>query len=251
LNDSRERGEVRTANRFIDTSVDVQMEPSTLAVRAGVANLKVLFRNSKVSFPVSLTIQTSTSNHRGVHMSRLVRAASRTDFASVEEWLRAICRDVNKTQPGSEVTCRFEMPFEDQFASVMMRTTERGAVTYQLTATGMTACPCSKKMIGIGHMQRAEITVTLASRISADLGKVLGRLGESFSAMPEEELKRSAEAVKILQAQENPLFAEDLVRETIKRFPNALFVSARCFESIHTHDAVATWSRKPGWIPIF
>ncbi len=55
----------------------------------------------------------------------------------------------------------------------------------------------------------------------------------------------------ILEAQANPKFAEDLVRECVKRFPNALHVSTRCFESIHAHDAFATWSAKPGWIPAF
>jgi GTP cyclohydrolase FolE2 len=62
-------------------------------------------------------------------------------------------------------------------------------------------------------------------------------------------MKRLDEAKKILEAQDNPRFAEDLVRECVRRFPNALFVSGRCFESIHAHDAIATWSAKPGWTP--
>ena len=37
------------------------------------------------------------------------------------------------------------------------------------------------------------------------------------------------------------------MRESAKRFPNSLFIRARCFESIHAHDAVATWSKKAGW----
>ncbi|MDA4128242.1 MAG: GTP cyclohydrolase I FolE2 [Thaumarchaeota archaeon] len=236
-------------SQFINTTADVQMEPSEVPVSAGVANLKVLFQNAKIAFPVTLTIQTSSGKHRGVHMSRLVRASSRRNAAGIEEWLKLICKEVNRTQPGSIATCKFEMPFSDQFSPVTIRTTESGSTTYQLVATGMTACPCSKKMIGIGHMQRAEIVLILRSRKTLDLSRVIGRLGECFSAMPDEEMKRAQEAVKILRAQENAKFAEDLVRDTVKRFPDALYVSARCFESIHAHDAVATWSKKPGWTP--
>ncbi len=160
-----------------------------------------------------------------------------------------MCRLVNKTQPGSEVTCTLEFPYDDQFAKVTLRITERGAAMYQYRVNGMTACPCSKKMIGVGHMQSAEIALILKSTKPLDSRETIERIGECFSALPKEELKRLEEAKRIIAAQENPKFAEDLVRDCVKRFPNGLFVSARCFESIHAHDAVATWSAKPGWVP--
>ena len=235
--------------KYIDTTVDVQQEPSSLAINAGVANLKVMYSNGTLSFPVSLDIQTSTKLHRGVHMSRLVRAASSRKSGSIELWLKSICEEVNKTQPGSEVTCSYELPYSDQFARITIHTTERGVLTYEFVAQGITACPCSKKMIGIGHMQRAELTLIFRSNRALDSSVMIERLEECFSAVPVEEMKRVQEAKKILEAQDNPRFAEDLVRECVKRFPNALFVSGRCFESIHAHDAVATWSAKPGWMP--
>ena len=83
-----------------------------------------------------------------------------------------------------------------------------------------------------------------------DARDVIGRIAECFSATPRAELKRLDEAKKILEAQANPRFAEDLVRECVNRFPGAMFVGGRCFESIHLHDAVATWSSKPGWEPV-
>lgn len=234
---------------FIDTSADVQQEPAHIAVNAGVANLRVLYKDGSISMPVSLAIQTSTGLHRGVHMSRLVKAANGRRSKGMEEWLRWICGEVNKTQPGSEVTCTYEFPYEDQFAKIAMRSTERGAVTYQFAVQGMTACPCSKKMIGVGHMQRAEITLVTKSRGPLDAPATVKKIAECFSASPREEMKRVDEAKKILEAQENPRFAEDLVRECVRRFPNALFVGGRCFESIHAHDAIASWSAKPGWLP--
>ncbi len=235
---------------FIDATADVQSELSRLPVAAGIAKLKVLGSAGNIRMPVELTIQTSTGFHRGVHMSRLVKAASNHRARGMEQWLRWICKEVNKTQPGSSVTANFELPYGDQFASVTMRATQRGAITYMFAVDGMTACPCSKKMVGIGHMQRAEIKVVLRSEKPLDSMGVVGRIAECFSASPREHMKRLEEAKKILEAQANPRFAEDIVRECVSRFPNALFVSGRCFESIHAHDAVATWSSKPGWMPV-
>jgi GTP cyclohydrolase I len=237
------------ALEFIDATADVQSESSHLPVAAGVANLRVMFNAGRLNMPVDLSIQTSTGLHRGVHMSRLVRAANNRNATGMEEWLRWICREVNKTQPGTSVTSTFELPYEDQFARMRIRTTERGALTYMFQVSGMTACPCSRKMIGVGHMQRAEISVVLKSRKALDSLRVIGRINECFSAVPKEEMKRVEEAKKIMEAQANPKFAEDLVRECVARFPDAEYVNARAFESIHLHDAVATWSARPGWMP--
>jgi GTP cyclohydrolase FolE2 len=244
------KGKAAQDSQYIDTSADVQLEPAPVSVMAGIADLKVLYRNGSICFPVTVSIQTATGLHRGVHMSRLVRAASSRRSERIEDWLRWICREVNRTQPGSEVTCSFELPYSDQFAGVRIRATERGALTYQFVVDGMTACPCSKKMIGIGHMQRARITLVLRSSTPLDLAGTVAKVQECFSAAPREEMKRVEEAKKILEAQDNPRFAEDLVRECVRRFPSALFVSGRCFESIHAHDAIATWSSRPGWVPV-
>ncbi len=237
-------------SQYIDVTADVQQEPSSIAVNAGVASLKVVYNSGTIAIPVTLDIETSTRLHRGVHMSRLVRAASTREAKSIEAWLRWICSQVNKTQPGTEVSCEYELPYSDQFASIRLHTTQRGAMTYRFAVLGMTACPCSRKMIGIGHMQRAEITLVLRSGKALDSSATIRRVEECFSAIPKEEMKRVEEAKKIIEAQENPRFAEDLVRECVRRFPNALFVRGRCFESIHSHDAVATWSAKPGWMPV-
>jgi GTP cyclohydrolase FolE2 len=235
---------------YIDATADVQSEPSKLPVDSGISNLRVLSTSGNIRMPVDLSIQTSTGMHRGVHMSRLVKAANGRKSRGMEQWLRWICREVNKTQPGSSITASFELPYDDQFAKLTMRATERGAITYRFIVDGMTACPCSRKMIGIGHMQRAQLILVLKSGKPLDPVKVVGRIAECFSATPTEHMKRLEEAKKILEAQINPKFAEDLVRECTSRFPNASYVSGRCFESIHAHDAVATWSAKPGWMPV-
>jgi GTP cyclohydrolase FolE2 len=236
---------------YIDTLSDTQNEASSMEVEAGVAELKVLFHDGKVAVPVRLTIQTSTGLHRGVHMSRLVHAASAHDSPDIVSWLRKICKEINRTQPGASATCAFELPYADQFIPIAIRTSQGGSVWYRFSARGMTACPCSKKMIGVGHMQRAEIEMITRARKQVDMLKLVDKLEECFSAVPKEKMKRAEEARKILEAQDHARFAEDLVRECSRRFPNSVHIRAKCFESIHAHDAIATWSKKPGWIPEF
>ena len=245
----RSRQQAEDSPGLIDATADVQSEASKVPVDAGISRMKVFSSAGGIRMPVELSIQTSTGLHRGVHMSRLVKAANGRRARGMEQWLRWMCAEVNKTQPGTSVTASFELPYDDQFARVTMRATQRGAVTYMFVVNGMTACPCSKKMIGIGHMQRAEVTLVLRGERPLDAMEITRRVAECFSASPKENMKRLEEAKKILEAQANPRFAEDLVRECIRRFPNALFVSGRCFESIHAHDAIATWSSRPGWIP--
>jgi len=242
---------LRPSPDYIQTSVDTQSEPAAMAIDAGVSDLKVLYHDGKVALPVHLTIQTSTGLHRGVHMSRLVHASSSHDSSDIVSWLRKMCKEVNASQPGSSVTCAFELPYADQFIPVSIKTSQAGSIHYRFTAKGMTACPCSKKMIGVGHMQRAEIAMMVQARKPVDMLKLIDKMEECFSAVPTEKMKRVEEAKKILEAQDHARFAEDLVRECARRFPNSVYIRARCFESIHTHDAIATWSKKTGWIPEF
>lgn len=244
-------GGLHPSSGYIDTFADTQNEPAALAIDAGVSDLKVLYHDGKVALPVHLAIQTSTGLHRGVHMSRLVHAASSHDASDIVSWLRRICRAVNVTQPGASVTCAFELPYADQFIPVSIKTSQSGSVSYKFTAKGMTACPCSKKMIGVGHMQRAEIVMMMQGRKPVDMLKLIEKMEECFSAVPTEKMKRVEEAKKILEAQDHARFAEDLVRECARRFPNSVYIRGRCFESIHAHDAIATWSKKNGWVPEF
>src|SRR4029077_17011238 len=81
-------------SQYVDTLTDTQNEPAALAIDAGVSDLKVLYHDGKVALPVNLSIQTSTGLHRGVHMSRLVQAASSHDTQDIVTWLRRICREV-------------------------------------------------------------------------------------------------------------------------------------------------------------
>lgn len=228
-----------------DDLPDAQMQRADLAIMAGIQNLSVVFNGSRWTLPVKVSVIASTTNHRGVHMSRFVGAVQKYmqgDY--LEESLRQICRDVNKTQPHCQVIAELNYPYRDQFLRTTVRASENGKIAYSFKRVGITACPCSKEIIGIGHMQRSVLALEICTDDMLDFEEVALKMGECFSTTPTEFLRRPHEAEKILEAQANPKFVEDIVRECLKRFPNADRIEARSFESIHAHDAYAVWKKE-------
>lgn len=223
---------------------DVQAEPAEIGVMAGIQDLRLIYEGRYWSLPIRLTILTSTSNHRGVHMSRLVSAAEHNVKGEyLEKSLRNICKEVDKSQPGARLVCELEYPYREQFMGIRLELSERGSIRYFFERTGITACPCSKKIAGIGHMQRTKLSLEITSREVLNFEEVALRMDECFSTVPEQNLKRTVEAAKVIEAQTNPRFVEDVVRECLKRFPLAARIEARSYESIHVHDAVAVWTK--------
>jgi GTP cyclohydrolase I len=228
----------------LNLEADVQNEYSRTDVRAGVAGLKMMLRVGRYVLPADLTVTTLTHHSRGVHMSRLVKAAQdHSDSAHAEDALRGIVREANSTQKGTAASVRFNYPFKDVFIPVEIRL-QKGIFTYVLKAPGITACPCSKKMAGVGHMQRAWLTVALSSRTFVDIEEEACRMLSCFSAETTEMMKRTDEVMKVIESQRNPMFVEDVVREAARKFPEAFYLEARSEESIHMHDAVAVVDRR-------
>lgn len=232
------------AEQLRNFASDPQSEPASIAVLAGVCELKTIYRAKRWSMPIKLSILTATRNHRAVHMSRLVSAAQKnTEGTYIEDSLRNVCREVNRTQPGCILIAEFDYPFRDQFLPVKIELSEDGPAKYTFTRAGMTSCPCSRRILGVGHMQRSSLKMKIVSDEILNFEEVSLRMGECFSAETKEFLKRTEEAELVARAQSNSRFVEDLVRECLKRFPSASKIEARSFESVHTHDAVAMWSR--------
>ncbi len=222
---------------------ELQDEPADGIVNAGICGMRTIYKCGGLSFPISLTVTVPTQK-RGAHMSRLVGAVLRnTEGRNIEDALRAICREVNATQNGCTVMCKFEYPIGDQFMAVSVELSEHGAIKYAFKKQGITACPCSKDICGIGHMQRAYLLIKVSSDEVMDFINVGRRLDGCFSATMSEHLKRNEEASKILAAQKNPRFVEDLVRASKVAFPGARYIEAKSLESIHSHDAIAFWSK--------
>ncbi|MFQ6134818.1 MAG: GTP cyclohydrolase, FolE2/MptA family [Nitrososphaerales archaeon] len=228
-----------------DDVQDVHEEYAEIGVLGGVGDLSHIHKGVDWALPVKYAILVPTQNRRGVHMSRLVAAAQKhSEGERIEYSMREICREVNKTQLGCRVICEIQYPYKDQFMPITIKMSERGKIRYTFQRTGITACPCSKQMVGVGHMQRTVLKLKMVSSEIQDFDEVAEKMGECFSSIPEEHLKREDEGEKIREAQAKPRFAEDVVRECLKRFPNATSIEVRSLESIHLHDAIAYWSRR-------
>ena len=120
-----------------------------------------------------------------------------------------------------------------------------------------TLCPCSKEISDYGaHNQRGHVTIEVRTKQSKtgwemvwieDLVEVAE---QSASAPIYALLKRSDERFVTMQAYDNPVFVEDLVRNVAVRLKKdarivAFEVGAINQESIHAHNAFArvTWKR--------
>jgi len=234
--------------RKIDISKvkDVHEEEADVAIYAGLTNLSTMVSVRGYNLPVKLTVVVPTKK-RGVHMSRLVKAINEAKMENdfIENVLKLISDSVNKSMGKCRITATFDYPvnYSDQFMKVKLQLKEDGTYIYEFEKIGITACPCSKEVTGIGHMQRAKLKIKISSREILDFDEVAKKIDSCFSAVPTEYLKRIDEAKLILDSQENTKFVEDVVRNCLALFPNALKIEARAFESIHAHDAYAFWRR--------
>jgi len=119
-------------------------------------------------------------------------------------------------------------------------------------------CPCSKEISDYGaHNQRGAVTVEVRTRKGEDgtpvtlpMGDLIFAAEESASCRIYPVLKRPDERWITMEAYENPVFVEDMVRGVAERLQAdervvSFRVHARNFESIHGHDAFAetSWSR--------
>jgi GTP cyclohydrolase FolE2 len=224
---------------------DVHEEYAEVNVLGGVSNLIHMHKGNGWKIPITYSVLVPTQNRRGVHMSRLVSAIQRnSENERIEYSMKDICKDVNRTQPGCRIICEIQYSYQDQFIPITIKMREKGSIQYIFRRTGITACPCSKVMVGIGHMQRAELTLKMVSRKIQDFDNVAKKMGACFSTIPKAHLKREDEGEKIQEAQSKPKFAEDVVRECLTSFSIAISIEVRSFESIHIHDAIAYWSRR-------
>jgi GTP cyclohydrolase I len=235
----------------LNIQADVQNEYRSTNVYAGIDKLRVMVKIGNFTLPVEMSVVTRTNRTRGVHMSRLVDAAFKnSEVKHIEEGMIKIAEEVQKTQGPAFVSVRFDYPFRDLFVKVKISLKGK-MFHYALSVPGITACPCSREVAGIGHMQRAWLSLAMQSRKYVDIEEVILKMLECFSSTTAELMKRPEEGLKVLDSQANPKFVEDVVRDASKRFPNAMMIKARSEESIHMHDAVAYIYRKNAYSSFF
>jgi GTP cyclohydrolase I len=110
-------------------------------------------------------------------------------------------------------------------------------------------CPCSKEISEFGaHNQRANIKVQVRMKKLVWIEDIINISENSASAPLYSLLKREDEKYITEYAFKNPKFVEDMVRDVSVFLDNDLrityyTVEAVSFESIHNHDAYASYSK--------
>ena len=227
-----------------DTLPDIQNQSSSVDVSAGISNFKTLYNSDVGPLFLNFTISVSTQNTRGVHMSRLIKSTlNHTSGRYIEDSLVKIHDEIIQTQPNCIINVKFQFPVQDQFLDTSITLNPNKDFDYVFKLTGITSCPCSKAISGVGHMQRTILTLKLHQTDMINFEEVALNLNECFSASLKEFLNRADEANKIIDAQNNSKFVEDVVRDCLKRFTDAKYIHAQSLESIHSHDAIATWPK--------
>jgi len=233
-------------NKFTNSKelVDFHNKKADINVMAGISNFNIIFSGYKYTIILNLSIFVSTKKTRGVHMSRLVKAAQNNmKIKNIEEVLINIQKEVSVTQSNCKVIAEFKYPYNDQFLDVKITLDHIGQFHYKFGIIGITSCPCSKAITGIGHMQRTRLNMKICKKDYIDFNNIAKNMLVSFSAKLEEFMNRADEANKIIEAQNNSKFVEDVVRDCLKKFPDSEFIEAKSYESIHSHEAIAYWKK--------
>ena len=108
-----------------------------------------------------------------------------------------------------------------------------------------TVCPCSKEISEFGaHNQRSMVTVQLRFHKFIWIEDIIQMIEGCASCDLYSILKRADEKFVTEKAYQNPMFAEDVVREVSKRLKKDrnitwFTVESENFESIHKHSAYA------------
>jgi len=247
--------------------------------RVGVAGLKhpivVLDRTSEKQRTIG-TIEMSVSlprEQKGTHMSRFVEALNDHHGEVTMRTFPRILRDLQSRLDAESARMEISFPyFLKRSAPVSGATAlmdyecsfigeldgEKDDFILQVRVPVTSLCPCSKAISERGaHNQRGYVTVSVRTGLDEAgtpqlvwIEELVAIAEASASAPVYPLLKRPDEAHVTVQAYDNPVFVEDMVRNAARRLqddPRVQWfeVHAENHESIHNHSAFAqvTWSR--------
>lgn len=210
---------------------------------------------------------------KGTHMSRFIEIVQNDERALNPTGMVSILRRMQKRLEATEARLVVDFPmFMEREAPV---TKSKGMVdvdcgfvgeidgddidlVQKVVVTVTSLCPCSKEISDYGaHNQRGALTVEIRTvkdengePLTIPTGELIFAAEESASCRIYPVLKRPDERWITMEAYENPVFVEDMVRGVAERLQRddriqSFRVHARNFESIHGHDAFAStsWSR--------
>lgn len=213
-------------------------------------------------------VVTLASERRGTHMSRMVEILG----VQLQEFdprrAHALIASAANRLEASKARISFDLPVSFEVRAPVsgatawqtadVRFSIEGSSTSATMTTTLTThvtslCPCSKAISDYGaHNQRSAVTLSVVGTVE-DLYPLT--LTEMFSLVRQvgscpiyPVIKRPDERWITMEAYDHPAFVEDMVRDLssicrARDLEHAVHV--RNFESIHSHDAVASLSWSP------
>jgi GTP cyclohydrolase I len=247
--------------------------------KVGVSDLRypiiVLDRDHEIQHTVaSLTLSVSLPHHfKGTHMSRFIEILNEHRGEVTMRTLPEILHSMKNRLEAESAHIEVRFPYFIERAAPV--TESRAMVDYECVFKGesnghtddftlgvqvpvTTLCPCSKAISDYGaHNQRGQVTIEVRSVISENTHPTIIWIEElieiaegSASAPIYALLKRTDERHVTMQAYDNPVFVEDVVRNAAIKLQSDqriewFQVKAINQESIHNHSAFAElqWSR--------
>jgi GTP cyclohydrolase I len=226
----------------------------------------VLTQSGIADFEVTVRLP---ADRRGTHMSRMVQAiqsslevvnpeAFPSVLKSLVDLLEVDAATIVVAMPlATEVTAPISGESGWQVHEMRMScklTPESFTLATEVATDVTTLCPCSKAISDYGaHNQRCRVSLTAFGDGDTPyplcIASMIDMIRSTCSCPVLPVVKRSDERALTMTAYENPMFAEDLVRELSLACRDrgvAHSIQVRTLESIHSHDAVASVAWCPG-----
>ena len=261
---------------------DIQSLPDRRKIaldQVGVTDLrypiKVYDRDRKEQQTVAqITMSVNLPHHfKGTHMSRFIEVVERHQGLVTMKTLPGILRQLKSSLEAESARMEVRFPYFMKRTAPVSRAT--GLMDYECSFVGeangkkddfvlgvripvTSLCPCSKAISDYGaHNQRGLVTIQVRSnRNKAGRPRIiwieeLVELAEKSASAPVYPLlKRADERFVTMQAYDNPVFVEDIVRNVavmLKKDDRVAWFSVEAvnMESIHNHSAFArvAWGR--------
>jgi GTP cyclohydrolase IB len=210
---------------------------------------------------------------KGTHMSRFLEVLAKHRGEITTRSLPAILHDLKQRLKAKSAHIGVSFPHFIEKAAPVSGAKAKVAYnsTFWVSCSGevddvalrvevpvKTLCPCSKEISDYGaHNQRGHVTIEVRPQMSKKgwawiwIEELVEIAEKSASAPVYALLKRPDERHVTMQAYDNPVFVEDLVRNVavlLKKDPRITAFTVRAVnqESIHAHDAFAqvVWKRR-------
>lgn len=200
---------------------------------------------------------------KGTHMSRFIETLNEHRREITVENFPEILKKMKARFGASTAHLDVEFPYFIEKASPV--TKSKGLMEYKCRYAGTlgeafdffievmvpvsTLCPCSKEISKRGaHNQRGMVKVGLRFKGFAWIEDIIKAVEASASSPVYSLLKRVDEKFVTEKAYDNPMFVEDVVRETALRLDRIrkirwFRIEAENYESIHNHSAYACLER--------